>query len=985
MKKSIKLLAIVVAMLVLATLIVACKPAAQETKYTVTFDADGGTPVPAAQEVKEGEKATKPQDPTKAGFTFLGWYNGETKYTFEEKVTANITLKAKWQAESTEPETATTEEVTYTGKHGPANVTIKLAIEYEVESHRIVELLLAEDNVYCTSNWTDKWEAGFDAVVESYIGMTLEEVVAIDALEKGDENVVTGATESSRGLLAAVQMAALTVVPAPVETATTQEVTYTGSHPPVNATIVLSIKYEVESHKIVEIIFGEGCVFTTNGYESNWEAGEDKAVKAYIGMTLEEVIALDAPSGNQIVTGATQTSKALLAAIKMAAGTVGSSDSEFVVNTATGELTGYTGTDSEVVIPSKVGDITITKIGDGAFANNTTITKVTIPNTVTSISAGAFTGASNLTEVVFEQGGTSPVMISGSFKDLTKLATVTLPSKSSLMTSAFEGCTSLATISGLENVTVIQDRAFFGCTSLTSVTTSAMMIGESAFEGCTALTSVTINAGSFMNMSAKYIFKGCTALETFEIPKVVTDISTTSFEGCSSLTLTVADGNSKYFAADGVLFSGSNLVYVPAGVTTFEIPASITNIGNMQSTFADASKITGITVNAENTKFVADNGVLYTAGYKQLLFIPSSIGATFEIRPETTTVGVMAFAYSTGIETITVNEANTKFKVIDGILYFETDSNAFYLVTVADRTAAKEATILGGNADYRLSTVMKGAFDFGKLTGIKFMDPDHIGTGWTSVVLGESMTIKAAETCKNKINSNMSQYKDKVEYFSVESFTVNNEAELRNALNLTGVKKVVLGSDIGITPVDLGTSTLSPSIVINSDITFNLNGHKLYVVYDGEAVFTSTICMFSINGANVVINGEGTLDTEAGDNNSYGINVINGGSLTINGGNYYGAISAVQVQKGSLVINGGHFDLATTVKELYPSYVKYIINCIDANFKDGSATITINGGTFVGIDYSANPEGEGTTYIAEGRTVTSEQHGDETWYTVKAA
>lgn len=143
--------------------------------------------------------------------------------------------------------------------------------------------------------------------------------------------------------------------------------------------------------------------------------------------------------------------------------------------------------------------------------------------------------------------------------------------------------------------------------------------------------------------------------------------------------------------------------------------------------------------------------------------------------------------------------------------------------------------------------------------------------------------------------------------------------------------------------------------------------------------------MFSINGADVVINGEGKLDTEAGENNSYGINIINGGSLTINGGNYYGAISAVQVQKGSLVINGGHFDLATTCKELAPSYVKYIINCIDANFKDGSATITINGGTFVGIDYSANPEGEGTSYIAEGYTVVSEQHGEETWYTVQAA
>ena len=656
MKKSLRILTLVVALCVLATLVVACKPA---TKYTVTFDADGGTPVPAAQEVKEGEKATRPDDPKKDNFKFLGWYNGDTKYTFEEAVTSDITLKAKWEAISVES-TETTDEITYETSIMGTGISIKLALTYGVESH-----------------------------------------------------------------------------------------------------------------KITEVVFGE-CKFTTgSNFETTWQAGKDEAVKAYIGMTLEEVIALDAPSGNQVVTGTTQSSKALLAAIQMAAGTVGNSDSEFVVNTATGELTGYTGTASEVTIPSAVGDIAITGISDGAFANNTKITKVTIPSTVESLSEGAFTGATNLTEVVFEQGGTSPVMIKGSFKDLTKLTTVTLPSKSSLMASAFEGCTALATINGLENATVIQNRAFFGCTSLTSVTTSATMIGESAFEGCTSLESVTINAGTFMNMGAKYIFKDCTSLETFEIPSVVTSISTTSFENCSKLTLTVAEGNTKYFAEDGVLYSDNNLVYVPAGVTTFEIPATITNIGSMQTTFADASKITAITVSADNTKFVADNGVLYTAGYKQLLFIPSSVGPTFEIRPETATVGVMAFAYSTGIETITVNEANTKFQVIDSVLYFESSTDSFYLVTVADRTVAKEVTILGGNGDYRLSNVMRGAFDFGKLTGIKFMEADHIGTGWTNVTLDESMTIKAAEPCQRKINSNMSKYKDRVEYFSVATFTVN--------------------------------------------------------------------------------------------------------------------------------------------------------------------------------------------------------------------
>ena len=63
--------------------------------YTVTFDSDGGSSV-AAQTVESGAKAEKPADPTKAGYTFAGWFVGEDEYDFEAAVTADVTLKAKW-------------------------------------------------------------------------------------------------------------------------------------------------------------------------------------------------------------------------------------------------------------------------------------------------------------------------------------------------------------------------------------------------------------------------------------------------------------------------------------------------------------------------------------------------------------------------------------------------------------------------------------------------------------------------------------------------------------------------------------------------------------------------------------------------------------------------------------------------------------------------------------------------------------------------
>ncbi|MDE6441975.1 MAG: InlB B-repeat-containing protein [Clostridia bacterium] len=64
-------------------------------KYTVTFDSDGGKEV-ASQTVNNGQKAEKPEDPTKANYEFDGWFLGESEYDFETSVTADITLKAHW-------------------------------------------------------------------------------------------------------------------------------------------------------------------------------------------------------------------------------------------------------------------------------------------------------------------------------------------------------------------------------------------------------------------------------------------------------------------------------------------------------------------------------------------------------------------------------------------------------------------------------------------------------------------------------------------------------------------------------------------------------------------------------------------------------------------------------------------------------------------------------------------------------------------------
>ena len=60
--------------------------------YTVTFQSEGGSEV--ASQIRANTPADQPADPTKEGYTFIGWYNGESEWNFETPVTADLTLTA---------------------------------------------------------------------------------------------------------------------------------------------------------------------------------------------------------------------------------------------------------------------------------------------------------------------------------------------------------------------------------------------------------------------------------------------------------------------------------------------------------------------------------------------------------------------------------------------------------------------------------------------------------------------------------------------------------------------------------------------------------------------------------------------------------------------------------------------------------------------------------------------------------------------------
>jgi hypothetical protein len=123
----------------------------------------------------------------------------------------------------------------------------------------------------------------------------------------------------------------------------------------------------------------------------------------------------------------------------------------------------------DAVIPTAINNITVTGIGDWAFSYCTSLTGITIPNSVIGIGDWAFFQCTSLTGITIPDSVTS--IGNGAFFQCTSLISVTiLDGVASIGGNAFGGCTSLAGITIPDSVESIGGYAFYGCSGLTSVT-----------------------------------------------------------------------------------------------------------------------------------------------------------------------------------------------------------------------------------------------------------------------------------------------------------------------------------------------------------------------------------------------------------------------------------------------------------------------------------------------------------------------------------
>ena len=270
----------------------------------------------------------------------------------------------------------------------------------------------------------------------------------------------------------------------------------------------------------------------------------------------------------------------------------------------------------DITIPSSIkvneSEYTVREIEEAAFSNCSSLTSVTIPNSVTSIGDNAFSDCSGLTSVTIPNSVTSIGYRTFYHSGLTS---VSIPnSVTSIGKEAFFFCSSLTSITIPNSVTGIGSSAFTGCSGLTSITipNSVTGIGNSAFSGCSSLTSITIpNSVTRIEYDTFY---GCSGLTSITIPNSVTSIGSSAFSGCSSLTsITIPNSVT---SIDYNTFTGCS------SLTSITIPNSVTGIG--EEAFAKCSNLENLYCYAENISYLGSN--IFSGSYIEYatLHVPSS-------------------------------------------------------------------------------------------------------------------------------------------------------------------------------------------------------------------------------------------------------------------------------------------------------------------------------------------------------------------------
>ena len=343
-------------------------------------------------------------------------------------------------------------------------------------------------------------------------------------------------------------------------------------------------------------------------------------------------------------------------------------------------LNGYSGSDTTLTIPATIEGYPVTIIG--TFGKNSTVTDVTIPESVATIDSSAFSSWTALQNVNIL--GSVGSIGHAAFDGCAALRSINLPSGLSVISDyAFYGCAALQDISIPSGVTFIGNRAFMGCTALSEIDLpdTVSTIGPYAFNRCTRLESVslpasltTLEEGTFNSCDAlsdislpaglltigSSCFYGCSQLPAIDIPSGVREISTDAFRACSRLqTVTLHEG---------LVTIGNYAFYNCINLTGISLPDTVEILGRFA--FYGCSQLADVAL-SQNLDSMGERAFYNCAALKSIA-LPDTLTAipayafygcsalkTASLGAGTVSIDTCAFSGCTALQAITIPDTVT--------------------------------------------------------------------------------------------------------------------------------------------------------------------------------------------------------------------------------------------------------------------------------------------------------------------------------------
>ena len=428
-------------------------------------------------------------------------------------------------------------------------------------------------------------------------------------------------------------------------------------------------------------------------------------------------------------------------------------------------------------------------------------------------------------------------------------------------------------------------------------------------------------------------------------------------------------------AGETVNANGKGIVLVVADdvTVTGEVNKLLVPANDIEVTVKGSKNIDDITVSGDNSKVILDNAsadnvtldgeksaVETKNGAKidNVIMSENASGAAVDAGSGTTIGNVENHA-----EDATVTGSGTVKKVeSDKDITVKTkDTDVKNIgdekITVTDKSG-KDSTVSGGSSSTTGSSSSSGGSSSGGGGGSShshsyadawsYDDTYH----WHAATCGHNVVSgKAEHTYGEDHKCTVCGSADPAQ--AAASINGKNYLTLQEAVAVGGEVKLLKDVDI------------SETVIVTKAVKLDLNGKTISNTNDLWEKRADDWSLLSVRaGGDLTITGNGTL--KAKENDCYAVDVQDGATLTIENGTFVGNIHAVYVYQGELTVKGG----AYSIQQKYPDTAKadeFVLNCYDKHRTEGTAKITVTGGTFVKFNpANCAAEGAGTNFVAAG-------------------